>query len=383
VTPHYARAAAAWLAGAELYSQDGRGFLYFPQAAMLYAPFLRLPDLARELAWRSAMVGLFACGVAGLCRLARPGAWGKEFCFVSLVAMPLAWSCARNGQTTLALAGLAMLAACSLARGRLWRSAALLALSAAFKPLGVVVACLACFARRGLWLRVLAMMVLAAAIPLALKDPRYVAAQYKACAAMLAAAMHLGVTRTWAQLFGLATTAGFSIAPEVQLAVRLLAAACLGVLICRLRCRLPPGRAAFYLYALTTLYLLLFNPRTENNSYAMLGPSLGVALAETWRTPGSIWRLLLLVAVGAGALGSFEVGRTVLPGVRPVWVAPVMGLLFAADLLARLAVEVRRNSSLELDVARRVGGAPAVGAGREDQPPSAGARAPASLVESA
>ena len=44
------------------------------------------------------------------------------------------------------------------------------------------------------------------------------------------------------------------------------------------RFRSTPARAAECLLAISALYILLFNPRTENNTYAMLGPVIGLPL---------------------------------------------------------------------------------------------------------
>lgn len=346
VTQHYARAAQNWLAQKDLYTFDGRGFLYFPQAAMLYAPWLKVPQVPRELLWRCMTIGLFAAGLERFCRLVLKQEAGRLFAWVSLVSMPLAWSCGRNGQTTLALAGALLLAIASLSRGQLWRSAALITLAAAFKPLGAVVGLLACCARRGLWYRLAAMLLLAAGLPFLFAEPRYAVAQYEACFSMLAAAMQLGTSRPWAQFFGLTGTAGLWIAPELQLALRMLAAAGMGLLIRRFSRRLPPDRAAYYLYALSMLYLLLFNPRTENNSYAMLGPALGVALFEAAQARGSSARAVVLALVGLGALGSYELGRLLHPGARPIWLAPAMALVFTADVLWRLAAELRQTQAV-------------------------------------
>ena len=48
----YARGARHWRAGDELYAEGGSGFIYLPQAAILYVPFTFLPRPLEVIAWR-------------------------------------------------------------------------------------------------------------------------------------------------------------------------------------------------------------------------------------------------------------------------------------------------------------------------------------------
>jgi hypothetical protein len=51
------------------------------------------------------------------------------------------------------------------------------------------------------------------------------------------------------------------------------------------------------LLALSTTYIMLFNPRTETNGYVILAPVIAAFAAHIWRTPG---RSVGLVALGLG-----------------------------------------------------------------------------------
>ena len=55
-----------------------------------------------------------------------------------IVAIPLAWDCARNGQATLIMTGFMLLAVVDAAHSRWWRATLWLALSVAIKPLAIV-----------------------------------------------------------------------------------------------------------------------------------------------------------------------------------------------------------------------------------------------------
>jgi hypothetical protein len=58
VTGNYREAAFLWFLGKDLYAnavRTGHGFLYLPQAAILFAPFAWLPHAAGEIAWRGGL----------------------------------------------------------------------------------------------------------------------------------------------------------------------------------------------------------------------------------------------------------------------------------------------------------------------------------------
>src|SRR5882724_11171861 len=110
VSCHYCAAAQHWFAGQDLYGDDGHGFLYFPQAAILYAPFAFLPGPAGEVMWRVAIVFTFASGVWRLARVAGRE-WQTEFFpLATMLCMPVAFPAARAGQSTMLMAGFMMLA---------------------------------------------------------------------------------------------------------------------------------------------------------------------------------------------------------------------------------------------------------------------------------
>ena len=53
VVPAYRLAAQHWFAGENIYSGDGHGFIYLPQAAVLFGPFAVLPPVLGGILWRS------------------------------------------------------------------------------------------------------------------------------------------------------------------------------------------------------------------------------------------------------------------------------------------------------------------------------------------
>src|SRR3989304_8373190 len=88
-----------------------------------------------------------------------------------------------------------------------------------------------------------------------------------------------GSMERYSDLSGIAQSLGIETPYAVQAAIRGLAAM-LTLGLCRLGVRLWGNvRGEVLLLAMASCYLMLFNPRTENTSYVLLGPSLAVFAA--------------------------------------------------------------------------------------------------------
>jgi len=337
VTGNYRSAAEGWVAGEPLYNDTGAGFLYLPQAAIVFAPFAQLPHAVGEILWRLLTVGVFVLGVRSLSRMADEITERPTFWVITLVSLPLAWSSARNGQSTLLMAGLMMLATASTWNRSWWRSAAWLTLAIAVKPLALVLALLVA----ALYPRTIGPLLvglgLAAAAPFLTQSYDYVISQYRACGAMLTTAARIGQVEYWAQMFGMLKVFGLDVAYGAQTAIR-LAAALLTLGLCGWAVhRRSSAHALLTIYALAACYLMLLNPRTENNTYSLAAPAMGVFIALEslgWRRRRTTG---LLIALAVGTLGSFEIGKFFVPDkVQAVWLAPLCCFGFAIYLAAGL-----------------------------------------------
>src|SRR5947209_3633950 len=92
----YRNASIDWFAGRDIYGTNGQGFLYFPSAAISFAPCADLPVSLGEITWRLLMTGSFAFGVWRLSSvMGRPT---ETFPIMTAAALPPALACARNGQ---------------------------------------------------------------------------------------------------------------------------------------------------------------------------------------------------------------------------------------------------------------------------------------------
>jgi len=364
----YACGAECWIDRQDLY-HGGIGFIYLPQSAVLYAPFHLLPGPVEQVLWRAITIGLFAAGVFRLTRLARPDPWFEFFPLVTLMILPKTWTSAYSGQATPAMAGLLMMALGAVHEKNWNRCAALLLAALAFKPLAIVLLLLLGAIYRPLSWRLAVGVGIFLAVPYLTQDWRYVNNQYAAALTMFDDAMKIGLTPDWAQVFSLGSLVGIEISEQWQTVVRIVLAGgtlalcwfvrrnegdafvptpcgTLGansadldsrseILPLTQRPALPTtSRAApelHFIYALSVCYLLLLNPRTENNSYVMLTPVLAVSFMQAAFVERRMVRAGLLCAGAVALLAGHAVCDILTPHAGFVWICPLVCLLFALD----------------------------------------------------
>ena len=336
--PPYRLAALNWLAGKGLYDGTGvGGFVYFPQAAILFVPFALLPQVASDVLWRLVMIGTFSAGLRVFAGLAGDKTGKELFPLMTLAAIPLAWDCARNGQATLIMTGFMLLAVVDAARNRWWRATLWLTLGVAIKPLAIVLVLLIAAIDRPMTWRVLLGMMALALLPFAVQHPAYVLQQYSACLQNTTTAAHVGVVaRGWTTPFtALRAVADVDVPERIQTVMRLIGAAVTLGLCFFARRRYEAARSAVFLFSLAALYLMLFSPRTENNTYAMLGPAIGVFLARAFLVEKRTGEGVLLAAMVLALASSRVIERLLAPRAEAIWLPPFMAGCFAIYLLTR------------------------------------------------
>jgi len=336
VVPAYREGAVYWMAGKTIFAHPGvGGFVYLPQAAVLFIPFSLLPVVVGEVVWRFVNIGVFALGIFQIARLAR-GRSGKDlFPLMTLVTLPLAWDCARNGQATLIMTGLMLLAVVDIARSRWWRAVLWLSLGVAVKPLVIVLVLLVMAIDRPLSWRVPVGMLVTALVPFVTQHPTYVLDQYAAFWSSLTKAVHVGaVDKGWTTPFNALQLLGITVPEKIQTLLRVAAA--FGTLaLCYLsRRRHDAVRSAAFVFSLAVVYLMLFSPRTENNTYAMLGPAIAVFLAGAFLVEQRFREGLLLSCIALAIMGGRSIERMLTPHAGTSWLSPLMAVCFALYLLA-------------------------------------------------
>lgn len=344
VTRAYDAAAQNWVEGESMYlTEEGVGFLYLPQAAILYVPFSQLPEPWGQIGWRCVGVALLAYSLNRLCRITNPDNraihWGVVF-----VSLLLCISAVLNGQSTVHMTAVMVLAAVCLSRERWNEATGWLMIGLAIKPLILVMVLLTGAVIPSMRKRIVLGTLAVISAPFVFQRPDYVVSQYRDFVVMLQAAHHLGVEAWWAQLFGMLRNVGLDVAGRWQTVIRLTAALLtLGLTFLTYR-HLPKRRRAIWLFSMSAIYILLFNPRTENNTYCLLAPALGLFYAEELGLRKRIIHGLGLLSLAFLTLGSYEIGKFVTPeDGHPVWLAPLSCCLFSGYLVYRWREETREG----------------------------------------
>jgi hypothetical protein len=338
VNESYADGARNWRAQQPLYKGCGTGFIYPAQAAMLHLPYLALPHALYELAWRFTTIGLFAVGIHRLSKWSFDDPALTLFPLITLLTLPKAWTIALNGQTTIAMAGLMLLALHDVVSRHWYRAAAALLLALAFKPLAIVLVLLAA----ALYAPIRRPLVLGGAIFLAIPftngNPHYVWTQYVSFVVSSGAASDLGAQQmVWPQIFSLLNMFGATPSDVAQTVLKLIGALLTlyaSLHACR---RFPPRQAVLLIYSLAVCYLLLLNPRTENSSYTLVVPAVAAFAARALLVDRDRLRASLLIGIIIGLTGGFEITRTLTPQAPIVWPCPIACLVFLGYLVTEIA----------------------------------------------
>lgn len=368
VVHNYRQAAVSWMTGAALYQDDGTGFLYLPQAAILSTPLTWGPPSLGESLWRVLNVGLLSVAVWRFAQMAGRrwaglGSPVELFAPLTLITVPLAFPSAQNGQSTIIMTATMLLAVVALADRHWWTAAVWTSLGIALKPLAIVLALLIGALYRPLRLRLVLAFSIVLLLPFATQRADYVATQYRSFVEMLGTASAGGQSLLWAQAFDALSLAGVAVPGPAQTAIRLTAA--LGVLIwCGvLQRRAAAEPAVIGIFSLAVTYLVLLNPRTENCTYALIAPAIGVFYARACMPPRRPFAAVLLGLMALGTVGSYEFGRLVTAKEHAIWLAPLMAACFLMYMAFWTRELLRRNArgSDELPVSARRGLESAVG----------------------
>jgi len=349
VVPAYREGAVSWVAGSLIYHHIGvGGFTYLPQAAILFIPFSLFSVAAGEVVWRLVNIAVFSLGIFRFAGLAG-GRSGKSFFpLMTLVTLPMAWDCARNGQATLALTGLMLLAVVDVAQQRWWRATLWLVLGVSVKPLAIVLVLLVMAIDRPMSWRVAVGMLVTALFPFVTQHPGYVLEQYAACWKNFTTAVQVGAAEGgWTSPFHALRITGIAVPEMVQTVLRLAAALGTLLLCWQSRRRHDAVGSAVYVFSLSVVYLMLFSPRTENNTYAMLGPAIAVFLAGAYLTGSRSREGILLAGIALAIVGGRAIERLLTPHAGTSWMSPLMAVCFTAYLLVRFFRDMQETRQQE------------------------------------
>jgi len=340
----YREAAENWVHHADLYDLGSiHGFLYLPQSAIAFVPDLWFPYGVGEVVWRLIGIGLLAGTIAAFARRLPPGRpW---FLILSALVIPSSFASARNGQTNLDLAACFLGTALALDRSRWTVATVLLIVCMVLKPVALVPILLIGALYPPMRLRLAIGLIGFLAIPFLDFDWGYVLHQYALCFQKMAIASE-PMEHGFCDFSGMIWTfAGGPLPSRVTQAIGIVMALVTLGLGWRAR-KVDAISAAFWIVALSSTYLMLFNPRTESNSYVILATAALPFVAEGFLRGG--WQRGLMIALMI-ALGCDSYSNPIHPWTH-LWLKALLGCLFLVWLGARLI----RGTNLAIETGRYV-----------------------------
>lgn len=308
VTPNYRQAAVKWWKGEEdIYFNKKKGFLYFPQCAIVYTPFTLPPKRIGEPLWRLVSLGALVFGLWRVAGLLRDEFRGRNgFGIFTALTIPASFASAGNGQVNVILSALFLHVAVDLARGRNIFAALWLGLSLAFKPLALVYILLAGALYPRLRLPLFLSLLVVVVLPFLHPNWDYVLRQLQLCKETVLSASQPDY-HDFCDLSGMFLTFGIQLPGAFWTGVRLvMAVLTLGVCWLALR-REGILWGSLHVLAFCALYLMLMNPRTEANSYILLAPSAAVFAVREYlqreRMRGAATLAFYCISLGCDSYG--------------------------------------------------------------------------------
>lgn len=332
VLPAYVGASAAWQHGLAIYSGTYSGFLYLPHAAIFTIPISWLPDRVGEAVWRLFCMGFMGIALWELSKKIRSISGVSPFFWLVLLSFAPMASMLRNGQMTTPLLATMIMATLAL-MDRRWNQAVFwLCLGLALKPLMLVLLLLAVVLYPPLLWRMAIGFVIMGVVPFATQSPSYVISQYQSFwHEVTVSAYPMNHLDGFVDLFHLLAFLGWKLSVAWRLGLSLLAGL-ITLLICfAIRRKHQNWMAALLILSWATVYLMLFNPRVEHNTYGMLAPVMCLfAFIECF---GQLRKTLSVIIVLASVLLALV---TMLPDITyaDMWLRQAIALGFTVYLLS-------------------------------------------------
>ncbi|SFO15516.1 Protein of unknown function [Mesorhizobium sp. NFR06] len=285
----YRNGSEAFLSRQPLYQvQAAMGYLYAPAFAVLYVPLLKLGPHLGNILWHAFGFGVLT--FATMRQVRKVGCQEQTWLlsFGLFLALPVTLAALRNGQATILLTGACWLLTLSALEGRRAESFFWATLAVIAKPTAIIMLLLAGALRPWL-IPVLVLAVLfALAIPYGFAPTDYINAQYHDFFRMLTS-MTIDPTGPFVPADFTAPFArlGMPLAELEATIVRVVAALLTLWLVLQFDRRLGPNVSGLAVFLTAAFYMCVFNPRVEQNTFAMVAVPAGLSIALLWRETGS------------------------------------------------------------------------------------------------
>lgn len=295
----YRHGSEAFLSREPLYDvQVAMGYLYAPAFAALYVPLVKLGPHLGSVLWH--VLGFGALTFAAMRQARKIGGLEQTWLlsFGLFLALPVSLAALRNGQATILLTGACWFLTLSALEGRraecfFWATLAIIA-----KPTGIIMLLLAGALRPRL-IPVLALAVLVVlAIPYGFAPTGYINAQYHDFFRMLTS-MTVDPTGPFvpADFTAPFTRFGMTLPEFDATIVRAVAGLLTLWVVLQFDRRLNSSVSGLAIFLTAAFYMCVFNPRVEQNTYAMVAVPAGLSIALLWREKGAGAMRWLLAAL--------------------------------------------------------------------------------------
>ena len=269
----YRSAAISWLNGESIYEINR--FLYFPSAAILLSPISHLSFELGGAIWRIVNISLFAFGLWKILEVEDSKKRAQSFLFTTALTLPLIVGASKHGQMTLAMSGIMMLACRYKELSRWGVSGFLSVMAVALKPTAIVLLLTISVLNRRSVVPIFCSVCLFFLFPFMFHSFDYVLGEYQSFYYTLLEQLARGEDKPFQQIYWLADSVSISLGSFALNALRAIFAIIVLLLVMNSTIRTTLFNKGFYLYCVTTIYILLMGSGTEANTYAMLSPVIG------------------------------------------------------------------------------------------------------------
>jgi hypothetical protein len=275
VLPIYLEGGRRWAEAEPLYAPMPEGLDFYrnpPLVAVLTVPFTGMPPRLAALLWRILQIGLFALGLKHFLRDVLPPLRPFQRDWFWALNAVLVLSAFNNGQLNLLLVAAALLGTAAAARRAWWVAAFWLVLAAEVKVYPIALVGLVCVGfPRPMIPRCLLLLVAGLALPMAFGGPQYTLDQYRGFAAAMQSDDRSEVPlerapRDWTYLPR--SFADVAVPRGVAMPVSAVA----GLVFAGWVAFARRGERLRLAFCLGILWMLLFGPSTEMNTYSILAP---------------------------------------------------------------------------------------------------------------
>ncbi|HEX4055538.1 MAG TPA: glycosyltransferase family 87 protein [Tepidisphaeraceae bacterium] len=356
----YAQASSDWWSGKDMYQfdfSDGAfrsnsgwidGFLYFPQSAILYTPFELFGHPVGDVAWRLVGLSLLCHGVWRFSKLLAPDRALRIFALASFVTVGPTFNALHNGQVNLPLAATMLYATAELIQKRWLRAAVWLMLGLALKPIIMVMILLVGAVYRPMRWRLALALILFALAPFATREFRYVVTEYQQCRLKLLRSSQ--PDRAFSDLRGLFWALDWVMPMSTLLVLQLIAAGGTLWLCLKTFRRWNDPAASLFVLTLSACYLMLFNPRTEENSYVILAPVIALPAALLFLDPRRRTAAWILVGIAFCLTGNLWGYHATVHWLKPL-ACIIFIVLLVRELLKKSSMDWPAMASREMGLA--------------------------------